>query len=150
MKILNRAKSKYKDYYPIGQWLELGDKCFIIEDKVGFAIEDTMGWFDDGMMDGNIQLQDFIYEVEKDTRALNFEGMLDSQGNKIFASLSKDGKGGDIVDFEHIRYLEDDKPSYIDSSFFVEDIDNKFDRVFYDEMGCNFRNKELKVIGVQE
>ena len=128
MKILNRAKSKYKDYYPIGQWLELGDKCFIIEDKVGFAIEDTMGWFDDGMMDGNIQLQDFIYEVEKDTRALNFEDMIDSQGNKIFASLSNDGKGGDIVEFEHIRYLEDDEPSYIikglclfmDSSFFVE------------------------------
>ena len=116
MKILNRAKSKYKDYYPIGQWLELGDKCFIIEDKVGFAIEDTMGWFDDGMTDGNIQLQDFIYEVEKDTRALNFEGMLDSQGNKIFASLSEDGKGGDIMkDDEYYGIAK-----YKDSSFVVE------------------------------
>ena len=92
------------------------------------------------------------------TLSINFPDMLDSQGNKIFASLSKDGKGGDIVEFEHIRYLEDDEPSYmikglckfIDSSFLVEDIDNKFDRVFYDEMGCNFRNKELRVIGIQE
>ena len=138
MKILNRAKSKYKDYYPIGQWLELGDKCFIIEDKVGFAIEDTMGWFDDGMMDGNIQLQDFIYEVEKDTRALNFEGMLDSQGNKIFASLSEDGKGGDICDF----------PNRSPLTAMRNTIDNDFD---FGNVRC-FKNYHMdcKVIGIQE
>ena len=66
------------------------------------------------------------YKIDRTTRSINIEDMLDSEGNKIFASLSKDGKGGDIVDFEHIRYLEGDKPSYIDSSFFVADIDNKF------------------------
>ena len=38
--------------------------------------------------------------------------MLDSQGNKIFASLSKDGKGGDIVkikdsDFKYVyKYIK--------------------------------------------
>ena len=136
MKILNRAKSKYKDYYPIGQWLELGDKCFIIEDKVGFAIEDTMGWFDDGMMDGNIQLQDFIYEVEKDTRALNFEGMLDSQGNKIFASLSEDGKGGDIMkDDEYYGIAK-----YADNRFVVE-----YENV--EECLCEVN---FEVVGIQE
>ena len=96
--------------------------------------------------------------IDPKTLAIHFKDMVDSEGNKIFASLSKDGTGGDVVDFEHIRYLEDDEPSYmikglcifIDSSFFVEDIDNKFDRVFYDEMGCNFRNEELRVIGIQE
>ena len=67
-----------------------------------------------------------VYEIDPTTLAIHFKGMIDSEGNKIFASLSKDGKGGDIVDFEHIRYLEGDKPSYIDSSFFVADIDNKF------------------------
>ena len=97
-------------------------------------------------------------QVDPLTLAVHFKDMVDSEGNKIFASLSKEGKGGDIVELEHIRYLEDDEPSYMikglcifrNSSFFVEDIDNKFDRVFYDEMGCNFRNEELKVIGIQE
>lgn len=99
-----------------------------------------------------------IYFVDDLTLAINFPNMIDSEGIKIFASLSDNGKGGDIVEFEHIRYLEDDEPSYmikglcifIDSSFLVEDIDNKFDRVFYDEMGRNFSNKELRVIGIQE
>ena len=136
MKILNRAKSKYKDYYPIGQWLELGDKCFIIEDKVGFAIEDTMGWFDDGMMDGNIQLQDFIYEVEKNTRALNFEDMLDSQGNKIFSSLSEDGKGGDIMkDDEYYGIAK-----YKDSSFVVE----------YENVEECLCEGNFEIVGIQE
>ena len=97
-------------------------------------------------------------QIDPTTLAIHFKDMVDSEGNKIFASLSKEGKGGDIVELEHIRYLEDDEPSYMikglcifrNSSFFVEDIDNKFDRVFYDEMGCNFRNEELKVIGIQE
>lgn len=34
---------------------------------------------------------------KKNTKAINFEDMLDSQGNKIFASLSASGKGGDIL-----------------------------------------------------
>ena len=97
-------------------------------------------------------------QVDPLTLAIHFKGMIDSEGTKIFASLSDNGKGGDIVEFEHIRYLEDDEPSYmikglclfIDSSFFVDDIDNKFDRVFYDEEGRNFSNKELRVIGIQE
>ena len=97
-------------------------------------------------------------QVDPLTLAIHFKGMIDSEGNKIFASLSDSGKGGDIVELEHIRYLEDDEPSYMikglcifmNSSFFVEDIDNKFDRVFYDEEGRNFSNKELRVIGIQE
>ena len=31
------------------------------------------------------------------TLSINFPDMLDSQGNKIFASLQEDGKGGDIL-----------------------------------------------------
>ena len=97
-------------------------------------------------------------QIDPLTLAVHFKDMLDSEGTKIFASLSDNGKGGDIVEFEHIRYLEDDEPSYMikglylfmDSSFFVKDIDNKFDRVFYDEEGRNFSNRELRVIGIQE
>ncbi|MCT7432444.1 hypothetical protein N5T66_04055 [Aliarcobacter cryaerophilus] len=31
------------------------------------------------------------------TLSIHFEDMLDSQGNKIFASLQEDGKGGDVL-----------------------------------------------------
>ena len=36
------------------------------------------------------------YKIDRTTRSINIEDMLDNQGNKIFASLQKDGKGGDI------------------------------------------------------
>ena len=34
------------------------------------------------------------------TLSINFPDMLDRKGNKIFASLSEDGKGGDIIKYE--------------------------------------------------
>ena len=37
------------------------------------------------------------YPIDETTLAIHFPNILDSQGNKIFASLSEDGKGGDIV-----------------------------------------------------
>ena len=37
------------------------------------------------------------YEIDPTTLALHFPDMLDSEGNKIFASLSEDGKGGDCT-----------------------------------------------------
>lgn len=45
--------------------------------------------------------------IDPTTLAINFEDMLDSEGNKIFASLSEDGKGGDIL--EHANILTNDK-----------------------------------------
>ena len=40
--------------------------------------------------------------IDISTIAIHFPDMLDSQGNKIFASLSEDGKGGDIVKYEQV------------------------------------------------
>ena len=37
--------------------------------------------------------------IDPTTLAIHFPDMLDSQGNKIFASLSEDGKGGDIIEY---------------------------------------------------
>ena len=37
------------------------------------------------------------YPIDETTLAIHFPNMLDSQGNKIFASLSENGKGGDII-----------------------------------------------------
>ena len=41
------------------------------------------------------------YEIDISTLAISFNDMLDNQGNKIFASLSEDGKGGDIAKSKH-------------------------------------------------
>lgn len=35
--------------------------------------------------------------IDQTTLSINFPDMLDSENNKIFASLRKDGKGGDVV-----------------------------------------------------
>ena len=45
-----------------------------------------------------------ITEIDKTTLAIHFPDMLDSQGNKIFASLSEDGKGGDIIHTDGITF----------------------------------------------
>ena len=38
------------------------------------------------------------YKIDRTTRSINIEDMLDSQGDKIFASLQKNGRGGDICE----------------------------------------------------
>lgn len=43
-----------------------------------------------------------------DTLSINFPGMIDSQGNKIFASLQEDGKGGDILGNVRIKFCQED------------------------------------------
>ena len=47
-----------------------------------------------------------IYEIDTTTLSIHFPDMLDSQGNKIFASLQEDGKGGDILEFSS-KYFGD-------------------------------------------
>ena len=46
--------------------------------------------------------------IDPTTLAIHFPDMIDSQGNRIFASLQDDGKGGDIVEYnggqEIIKY----------------------------------------------
>jgi len=39
------------------------------------------------------------YPCDYSTRSINFEDMLDSENNPIFVSLSKSGKGGDILEW---------------------------------------------------
>ena len=43
-----------------------------------------------------------------DTLSIHFPDMIDSQGNKIFASLQKDGKGGDILGNLRIKFCQED------------------------------------------
>ena len=56
------------------------------------------------------------YPIDETTLSIHFPDMLDSKGNKIFASLQEDGKGGDIMrDDEYYGIAK-----YKDSRFIVE------------------------------
>ena len=42
-------------------------------------------------------------ECKEKTRSINFEDMIDSEGTKIFASISEDGIGGDVIRYGGFR-----------------------------------------------
>ena len=110
------------------------------------------------------------YKIDRTTRSINIEDMLDSQGNKIFASLQEDGKGGDIL-LEESRLMCNLK---IDESVFREftaihtingnrftnekilsDIGSYRDKYFkgYDIMIYDFfmmKKRNIKIIGIQQ
>ena len=87
------------------------------------------------------------HEIDPSTLAIHFPDMLDSEGTKIFASLSEDGKGGDKL-FE-------------DKFFNVEFVSIQAKRVYLKRktgesflyapkyLDC-YRKKDLKVTGIQE
>ena len=86
--------------------------------------------------------------VDISTLSIHFPDMIDSQGNKIFASLSEDGKGGDIVNLDEgcgenfnavtlYRYYEIHLKGGIDL----------LNRAKY--LRC-YPKKDIKVIGIQE
>lgn len=76
----------------------------------GFLFKDTDGYFriTTGIKDYKHPFKlPFEYLIDAATLAIHFHDMIDSQGNKIFASLSEDGKGGDICDINVIdAFLE--------------------------------------------
>ena len=79
---------------------------------------------------------DSCSEIDPTTLAIHFEDMLDSQGNKIFASLQEDGKGGDIMqDDEYFGIAK-----YKDCQFVVE----------YEDCIDNIDNGNFEVIGIQQ
>ena len=45
------------------------------------------------------------YKVDRTTRSINIEDMLDNENNRIFASLSKSGKGGDLIELLEVLCL---------------------------------------------
>ena len=76
------------------------------------------------------------YKIDRTTRSINIEDMLDSQRNKIFASLQENGKGGDIMqDDEYFGIAK-----YKDCQFVVE----------YEDCIDNIDNGNFEVIGIQQ
>lgn len=72
------------------------------------------------------------FPIKKDTRAIHFEDMIDREGTEIFASLSEDGKGGDIVEYMLNRFKKAISISR------------------YKDKKINYAQKEVKVIGIEE
>ena len=42
-------------------------------------------------------------QIDPSTLAIHFPDMIDSEGTKIFASLSEDGRGGDILEYASVK-----------------------------------------------
>ena len=76
--------------------------------------------------------------IDPKTLAIHFKDMVDSEGNKIFASLSEDGKGGDICDF----------PNHSPLTAMRNTMDNDFD---FGNVRCfKIYHMDCEVIGIQE
>ena len=77
-----------------------------------------------------------IYEIDTSTLSIHFPDMLDIRGNKIFASLQKDGKGGDAMQDDDYYGIA----KYKDSRFIVE---------YENVEECLFEGN-FQAIGIQE
>ena len=113
MKILNRAKHLYSDEY-------FTSESVIIEYGNMFLL-----------------IGDVRVECDISTRSIHLSDMLDSEGTKIFASLSEDGKGGSIIEFAlHIGVVRYKKGTIVSGVL--------------DLITVLSVSKECKVIGIQE
>ena len=114
--------------------------CYIPSD--GFKSDeykkavDTETWF---IMD-NLSNTSMI---DTTTLSIHFPDMLDSQGNKIFASLQEDGKGGDVCSVN----------DYIDSGLkgvaIYQNYGFRIDRKGK-AMGISLSSTDIKIIGIQQ
>ena len=106
MKIpIYRAKKINSDEYVIGFYVFSN----IDRDTHLIRIDETY-WEDTGLVYTEV-------EIDPSTLSINFEDMLDNEGNKIFASLSEDGKGGDMLTFDKdepstVCKIENGQPIY--------------------------------------
>jgi hypothetical protein len=89
-------------------------------------------------------------EIDISTLAIHFPDMLDSQGNKIFASLSEDGKGGDVCvtqsGVKHLLVFKEFSVAGKNTDFF-----GRFTITNHNGINKNFvKNTNYKIIGIQE
>jgi len=131
-----RAKKIDSDEYIVGYLLPLfmNEKYFISTD-----------WTID--FDG--YTPNFI-EIDPTTLAIHFPDMLDSQGNKIFASLSEDGKGGDMAKYTNKQgtYIG----TYMFSQRFTFGIHLELKNKTYINVDFEDKNdlENFKIISIQE
>jgi hypothetical protein len=144
--IIDRAKKINSKEYVIGKMINHEGKSFIIESIEAVSINEQI----DAVTYSDV-IYGTIYEVDISTRALHLPKMLDSKNNKMFASIRKDGKGGDIC--ENIQSKKTTTLKYIGKYIGEED--------FRDGVGYYGFNLDLcsgyppeehsyKIIGIQE
>jgi len=82
------------------------------------------------------------FEIDPSTLAIHFTGMLDSEGNKIFASLDEDGKGGDNVNYLSFKNgIKEDTVIFNTQGIrTLKDFDFHF----------SLKNRKVQVTGIQE
>jgi hypothetical protein len=83
------------------------------------------------------------YKIDRTTRSINIEDMLDSQGNKIFASLQKDGRGGDVCSVND--YIHGGLKGIAIYQNYGFRIDRKGKA-----MGISLSSTDIKIIGIQQ
>ena len=93
--------------------------------------------------------------IDKSTLSIHFPNMIDSQGNKIFASLSEDRKGGDILQYKdkynccNTSYIFNIIYSKEYNALCVREIDEEKELDFFYELPT-FIKEGLKIIGIQQ
>lgn len=117
MQILNRAKHLYSNKY-------------FISDSIDFRFNQMY-----------LKVEGVWIECEQSTRSINLPDMIDSEGTKIFASLSDCGKGGSSVSFygKEIGYI-----FFKDGKYQINDLEDG------DISNLETYSIELKVTGIQE
>ena len=83
------------------------------------------------------------YKIDRTTRSINIEDMLDSQGNKIFASLQKNGRGGDVCSVND--YIDSGLEGIAIYQNYGFGIDRKGKA-----MGISLSSTDIKIIGIQQ
>ena len=110
--------------------------------------EYVMGWYSspiiiEGKTYLSITNKDGEYRIDTTTLSIHFSDMLDSQGNEIFASLQKNGRGGDVCSVD----------DYIDSGLegvaIYQNYGFRIDRKGK-AMGISLSSTDIKIIGIQQ
>ncbi len=137
-----RAKKIDSDEYNCGYLIRADDyEADVDEDQIVYFIMHKMENYRTN------EVWDFVCNSRIDPSTLaihfpDFPDMLDSQGNKIFASLQEDGKGGDNVvysDYKTIYTMVFD----ILKGVYAKNISNEYDTGYK-------LNPKLKIIGIQQ
>ena len=84
-----------------------------------------------------------IHIIEDSTLSIHFPDMLDNQGNKIFAGLQEDGKGGDICYVKDFSYGDLQGVARYEDNYFRIHRKGK-------AMGISLKSRDIKIIGIQQ
>ena len=132
-----RAKKIDSDEYINGTYVSSFYKYYIANSNCIHENDYNQIVFDEG----------YFEEIDPSTLSIHFPDMLDSEGNEVFASLSEDGKGGDILLYDDKRDIREMVCLY--KNYYI---DLKPINIILDSF--NFKgttlNERLKVTGIQK